>query len=148
MGLFDDALSGSGNQPAKVTKEHAFLGLLMLADYSDGNVTEEEVRSFANTICRMKMYRDLSETQLNRLIDQALGFIKRLGMEESMAKFCAALPESLHRAIFANACNQVLADGVVEEEEKQFLNDLRKALGLAGDDAQMIAKVMVWKNQG
>ena len=62
--------------------------------------------------------------------------------------FAAALPENLHRAAFANAVNQVLADGVVEDEEKEFINKLRRALNLAGDDAQMIAKVMMWKNQG
>jgi tellurite resistance protein len=42
----------------------------------------------------------------------------------------------------------VLADGVVEAEEKEFINNLRRALGLSGDDAQMIAQVMVYKNQG
>jgi hypothetical protein len=37
MGLFDDAF-GESESP-KVTKEMAFLGILMLADYSDGNVS-------------------------------------------------------------------------------------------------------------
>jgi hypothetical protein len=146
MGLFDEALGGG--QPAKVTKEIAFLGILMLADYSDGNVSVEEVRAFGNTVCRMKLYRDMSEQQLNRVIDQAAGFLKRLGLEAALAKFAEALPENLHKPVFANACNQVLADGVVEDEEKAFINNLRRALNLSGDDAQMIAQVMVWKNQG
>ena len=147
MGLFDDAL-GEGQQPAKLTKEMAFLGILMLADYSDGNVSDEEVSAFGSTICRMKLYRDMTEQQLSRTIDRAVGFIKRSGFETALQKFAEALPESLHRAVFANACNQVLADGVVEAEEKEFINDLRRALNLSGDDAQMIAQVMVWKNQG
>jgi hypothetical protein len=96
----------------------------------------------------MKLYRDLSESQLSRIIDRTLGYIKRTGFDESLAMFAKVLPESLHKAAFANAVNQVLADGVVEAEEKEFINNLRKALGMAGDDAQMIAKVMVWKNQG
>ena len=37
---------------------------------------------------------------------------------------------------------------LVEEEEKEFINNLRRALKLSGDDAQMIAQVIVWKNQG
>jgi hypothetical protein len=146
MGLFDDAL-GEG-QPAKVTKETAFLGILMLADYSDGNVSVEEVRAFANTVCRMKLYRDMTEQQLNRVIDQATGFIKRAGFEAALKKFAEMLPENLHKPVFANACNQILADGVVEQEEKEFINNLRRALNMSGDDAQTIAQVMVWKNQG
>ena len=38
--------------------------------------------------------------------------------------------------------------GVTKDEEKEFINNLRRALGLPGDDANMIAKVMMWKNQG
>jgi tellurite resistance protein len=147
MGLFDEALGG-GSTSTKVTKELAFLGILMLADYSDGNVSSEEVSAFGNTICRMKLYRDMTEQQLNRLIDQGTGVIKRKGFDDALKLFAQALPESLHKAVFANACNQVLADGVVEAEEKEFINNLRRALGLSGDDAQMIAQVMVYKNQG
>lgn len=146
MGLFDDALGG--NKPAALTKEVAFLGILMLADYSDGTVSDEEMQSFVTALSRMKLYRDLSGDQINRLIDRGNKLIKREGPEEALKQFAAAVPENLHRAVFANAVNQVLADGVVEEEEKEFINDLRRALGLAGDDAQMIAKVMMWKNQG
>ena len=146
MGLFDDALGES--QPSKVTKEIAFVGILMLADYSDGNVSVEEVRAFGNTVCRMKLYRDMSEQQINRVIDQATGILKRLGLEGALQKFAEALPENLHKPVFANACNQVLADGVVEQEEKEFINNLRRALNLSAEEAQMIAQVMIWKNQG
>jgi tellurite resistance protein len=120
----------------------------MLADYSDGTVSDEEMQSFVTALSRMKLYRDLSGDQINRLIDRGNKLIKREGPEEALKQFAAAVPENLHRAVFANAVNQVLADGVVEEEEKEFINDLRRALGLPGDDAQMIAKVMMWKNQG
>jgi hypothetical protein len=146
MGLFDDTL-GEG-QPAKVTKEVAFLGILMVADYSDGAVSHDEVRAFGNTISRMKLYRDLTEQQIHRLIDLAAGIIKRSGIDAALQKFADALPEGLHRSVFANACNQILADGVVEQEEKEFIEKLRRTLNISGDDARMIAQVMVYKNQG
>lgn len=146
MGLFDDAMDTE--QPAQLTKEVGFLGILMLADYSDGSVSADEVRAFGNTISRMKLYRNMTEQQVNRHIDHALKIIKQAGFDEALKKFAAVVPEKLHKSVFANACNQVLADGVVEEEEKKFINDLRRALDLSGDDAQMIAQVMVYKNQG
>lgn len=147
MGLFDDAF-GSENKPAKLGKEVAFLGVLMLADYSDGTVSDDEMQGFITAVSRMKMYRDLSGDQINRLIDRGNKVIRQQGPDEALKQFAAALPETLHRAAFANAVNQVLADGVVEDEEKEFINNLRRALGLPGDDANMIAKVIMWKNQG
>jgi uncharacterized tellurite resistance protein B-like protein len=147
MGLFDDAF-GSENKPAKLNKEIAFLGILMLADYSDGTVGDDEMQAFITAISRMKMFRDLTGDQVNRLIDRGNKFIRQQGPDEALKQFAAALPENLHRAAFANAVNQVLADGVVEDEEKEYINKLRRALGLSGDDANMIAKVIMWKNQG
>lgn len=148
MGLFDDAFGEGESGSEKVTKEVAYLGILMAADYSDGNVSGEELQSFVAAVSRMKLYRDLTGQQINRLIDRGTGLLKRHGIDAAVEKFAQALPENLHRAVFANACNQILADGVVEDEEKEFINKLRRALGLSGDDAQMIAKVMMWKNQG
>jgi tellurite resistance protein len=146
MGLFDDVLGGS--EPQKLTKEIAYVGILILANNSDGNVSDEESRALGTACSRMKMYRDLTGDQVGRIIDRAVGIINRKGFEEALGLFVQALPEKLHRTVFANAVDLVLADGVVEAEEKAFINDLRKALGLAGDDAQMIAQVMIYKNQG
>ncbi|MFO0797807.1 MAG: tellurite resistance TerB family protein [Gemmataceae bacterium] len=146
MGLFDDAFGES--KPASLTKEVAFIGILMLADYSDGTVSDDEMQGFVTAVSRMKMYRDLSGDQINRLIDRGNKTIRQKGPEDALKLFAQALPEPLHRAVFANAVNQVLADGVVEDEEKEFIQNLRRALGLSGDDANMIAKVMMWKNQG
>ncbi|QDU23060.1 tellurite resistance TerB family protein [Urbifossiella limnaea] len=146
MGLFDDAFGES--KPDKLNKEVAFLGILMLADYSDGTVSDDEMQGFVTAVSRMKMYRDLTGDQVNRLIDRGNKVIRQKGPEEALKLFAQALPEPLHRAVFANAVNQVLADGVVEDEEKEFIQNLRRALGLSGDDANMIAKVIMWKNQG
>jgi tellurite resistance protein len=146
MGLFDDVLGESKGQ--QITKEIAYVGILIIANNSDGNVSDEEARALGTNICRMKMYRDLTGDQIGRIIDRAIGVINRKGFEESLSLFVQALPEKLHKTVFANAVDLVLADGVVEAEEKEFINDLRKVLGLSGDDAQMIAQVMVYKNMG
>ena len=59
-----------------------------------------------------------------------------------------ALPEELRETVFANACDIILADGVVEGEEKALLEKLQKKLELSGDEAMDIVKVMVIKNRG
>ena len=42
----------------------------------------------------------------------------------------------------------VLADGVVEDAEKEFLDDLQKILNISGDQALTIVEVMIIKNRG
>jgi hypothetical protein len=145
MSLFDN-MGSSGQR--ELTKHEAFAGILLAANASDGHVSQEEVQGFFTILLRMKMFRDWTPEKLQQTIDRMLGLLKRKGVEETVDRCAQALPEQLHRAAFANACDLILADGVVEEEEKEFINRLRRALNIPGDDAKTIAQVMVYKNQG
>jgi tellurite resistance protein len=144
MGLFGNAGSGSKS----LSKEDAFCGILLAANASDGHISDEEIQGFFTILMRMSMYQGWTGDQLQDTLDRILGMLKRKGVEATVDACAQALPESLRRAAFANACDLVLADGSIEEEEKEFINYLRKALSLNPEEAQMIAKVMVWKNQG
>jgi hypothetical protein len=42
----------------------------------------------------------------------------------------------------------VLADGVVAEAEKKFLEDMQKAMGISDDVALKVTEVLVIKNRG
>ena len=148
MGLFDSVFGGSSGGSKEVSKEEAYMGILLAANASDGHISDEEVQGFITIVSRMKMYESWSGDKIRRALDRMLGMIKRKGAEPTMTACAEVLPEKYHRAVFANAVDLVLADGVVEDEEKEFINKLRSALGLSGDDAQTIAQVMVWKNQG
>lgn len=81
---------------------------------------------------------------MNRL----LSVLKRDGVEALLEKATAALPTELRETVFANACDIVLADGVAEDDEKQFLNELRRKLEIADNRALTIVQVMVIKNKG
>ena len=50
--------------------------------------------------------------------------------------------------MFANSVDIVLADGVVEEDEKNFIDDLQTKLEIDAKRAKTIVQVMVYKNQG
>jgi tellurite resistance protein len=134
MGLFDNTFGSS--QQKELTKQDAFAGILLAANASDGHVSDEEVQGFFTILLRMKMFREWTEDQLRHTIDRMLGMIKRKGADTTMEACAKVLPEALHKAAFANACDLILADGVVEDEEKEFINKLRKALGMSGDDAR------------
>jgi hypothetical protein len=134
-------------KPALPTKEEAFTGILLLANWSDGEFSDEELDGFGTIINRINLYRDMDSDQFDRVLEKAYATINRAGFDGALQQFAKALPEPLHKAVFANACDQVLADGVVEEGEREFINKLRKALNISPEDAQMIAKVMVIKNK-
>src|SRR5262245_13180600 len=148
MGLFDNVFGGSKSESRELGKHEAFAGIMLAANASDGHVSQEEVQGFFTILLRMNLYKDWTEDKLQQCIDRLLGMIKRKGADSVMEQCAKALPEELHRAAFCNAVDLVLADGTVEDEEKEYINKLRKALDLSGDDAQTIAQVMVWKNQG
>lgn len=81
-------------------------------------------------------------------MDRLLGILKREGPEALMNRAADALPPDLKDTAFANACDLVLADGSVEDEEKAFLDNLQKKLGISGDLALTIVEVMIVKNKG
>ncbi|MCI0738609.1 MAG: tellurite resistance TerB family protein [Gemmataceae bacterium] len=146
MGLFDDTFES--NKPREMTKHEAFAGVLLGASASDGHIADEEVRGLFTVLFRMKMYDNWTDDKMNNTINRLLGIIKREGVDALLNRCAKTLPEDLHQTAFANACDIILADGVVEDEEKEFINRLWKVLGISGDDAKTIAQVMVIKNRG
>ncbi len=143
MDLFEDDVPSPRSN--KLSVEEAFAGILLAANAADGYVSQEEVQAFGTLICRMRLYKPLNGDQIGRIIDRNLSQMRRLGLEEFVNR-CAAIPDRLRKTAFANAVDMVMADGVVEDEEKQFINNLRRQLNISGDDAQMIVTVMRYKN--
>lgn len=145
MGLFDDTFN---TEKKDLTKQEGFAGLLVSATASDGHIGDEEVRGLVTILARMKLYDNWTDDKMCHMLDRLVGIIKREGFDVALPRFCKAVPDELKSTVFANACDLVLADGVVEEEEKEFINRLWRCLGISGDDAKTIAQVMVIKNKG
>ena len=124
------------------------MGVLLSANASDGYVSDEEARGMFTIVGRMKLYENWNEDKWRKGIDRLLGMLKRQGVDGLLKQCVAALPEELHQTAFANACDLILADGVVEQEEKEYIGKLWKSLGISGDDARTIVQVMVIKNKG
>ena len=147
MGLFDK-LFGSAETTQPFGPHEAFAGLLLCASACDGHIADEEVQSLFTMLLRMKMYQRYPDKNWSTLMNRLLGLLKRRGVDELMDKAAEALPSELRQTVFANACDIVLADGVVEDDEKEFLDKLQVRLGIPADDALNIVHVMVVKNKG
>ncbi|MCD1294241.1 Tellurite resistance protein TerB [Methanocella sp. CWC-04] len=146
MGLFDKVFGG--NQPAKLTAPEAFTGVVLAAVASDGSISQEEGVGVISALSRMKMYRGYNEPQMKNLLEKAANTLKKQGPGAIMIAAKETLNQELRESAFAVAADLILADGVVEDEEKKFLDELQKVLGVPDDLALKIAEVMVIKNRG
>jgi len=147
VGLFD-SLFGGGSGDKGVTKQEAFTGILLAAAAADGHISEEEAQCLWTAVERMKLFEKFTPDKFNRMMDVLLKILKKGGPDLLVEKCVPALPEELRATAFANACDLVLADGVVEDEEKEFLENLMRILEISGDEALTIVDVMKIKNKG
>ncbi len=147
MGLFD-ALFGGMEGSGRLTSQEAFAGVLMGATACDGHIADDEVHSLVVALARMKMYERMNDKQFGQMLDKLHGIIKKKGVEFLIDGCVEQLPKGLEKTAFANACDIVLADGVIEDDEKEFIDKLRNKLKIESKAAKVIAEIMVVKNKG
>lgn len=148
MGLFDQVLGDSFQEEHQFGPQEGFAGTLMAASACDGHIADEEANSLFAILGRMKLYAQVPDHQFRNMMDRIVGLLKRSGPEKLLEHSIPAIPPELHETVFANACDIVLADGIVDPEEKEFIDDLMRRLEIPGDRAITIVQVMVDKNKG
>lgn len=147
MGIFDALFSGMETR-TKLSPQESFAGILLAASACDGHISEDEFGQLMAALFRMKLFSKINEKQFKQVLNKLMSVLKKKGPDILVDGCCETLPESLAKAAFANACNIVLADGVLEDDEKQFISSLQTKLGLEANVAKTIAQVMVIKNKG
>ncbi|TBR57633.1 Tellurite resistance protein TerB [Mastigocladus laminosus UU774] len=148
MGLFDKMSSAQSQVQDAFTPAEAFAAITLAATASDGYLSEEEARAISSTLSRMRLFRSYSHDVIIRMFDKLLGILKGDGIDVLFNAAKDSLPNDLREAAFAVATDLVLSDGIVSQEERDFLNDLYQALGISSDIATQIVQVMLIKNKG
>ena len=147
MGLFD-SLFGGGSGDKTVTKQEAFTGILLAAAAADGHISDEEAQGLWTAIERMKLFANFTPDKFNKMMDNLLKILKKGGPDLLVEKCVPALPQRLRATAFCNAVDIVLADGSVEDDEKELIEKLQTALEVGDDEAKTIIEVMIIKNRG
>jgi tellurite resistance protein len=148
MGLFDKMSSAQSQVQDAFTPAEAFAAITLAATASDGYLSEEEARAISSTLSRMRLFRSYSHDVIIRMFDKLLGILKGDGIDVLFNAAKDSLPNDLREAAFAVATDLVLSDGIVSQEERDFLNDLYQSLGISSDIATQIVQVMLIKNKG
>ena len=81
-------------------------------------------------------------------MDRLMGVLKRGGPEKLLEKSHPVVPPELRETAFANACDIVLVYGIVEDDEKTFIDDLMIKFEMDSKRAKSIVQVIVYKNDG
>ena len=127
--------------------EEAFLVILLLANDADGEVAPEERQALAVTLERMNLFKYLSPEEIEKMFERTSNIFEQYSVDTIFDAVKKALPMELRETAFAAATYLVFADGIVTEEEGNFLGQLWGDLEISDETAQKIIEVMEIMNR-
>ena len=146
MGLFDKIFQ-TAPEETKLTQQEASAGIALAMAGADGSIAESEWEGIVNYIRRLRIYDNFSGPAFDKLFDKLFKILKKDGPGALANASAAELSDDLKLTAFACAVDIALADGVLEEEEKDIINQLAVALGVPEKTAISIIEVMIIKNK-
>lgn len=149
MGLFDKVFSrGEAPAPEGLTQQESFLAIALATSAADGHISQTEAGSIFSYLRRMRMFESINEQQMSRMFDKLISMLRRNGPAYLVQSAKANLPHELRETAFACAVDIALADGILEDTEKQLLTDIQQTLEVPENIAVTIIQVMIIKNRG
>jgi tellurite resistance protein len=146
LGLFDKVL-GKESGAIKLSKPEAFAAVAIATITSDGNINQEEVRRAVTNLSTIQLFRKYDLRDLSNILNKMVSLIGRRGPAPVMEAVRDALSKEHLETAFFVAADLTLADGVVEAEEKKFLEELQRALRIDEATALKIVDVALIKNR-
>ncbi|MBG1264057.1 tellurite resistance TerB family protein [Nostoc commune] len=148
MGLLDAVLGTESQTQTALNPAEAFAVIVLAAIASDGYLSVEQANYITCVLSRMKLFKSYPHEMMNKLFEKILNILQGDGFNTLFNAAKDSLSQDLREAAFAVATDLVLAEGIVVEEEKNFLNDLYQALGVSSEIAVQIVQVILIKNRG
>ena len=146
MGLFDKIFN-QVPEDDKFTKQEAFAGIALAMAGADGSIARAEWDGIVTYIRRLRLYDNFSGPAFDKMFDKLFRILKNQGPSALVASSVKGLSDDLKLTAFACAVDIALADGVLEEEEKDIINQLAVSLEIPEQTAISIIEVMIIKNK-
>lgn len=146
MGLFDKIFKQVPEED-KLTKQEAFAGIALAMAGADGSIAQSEWDGIVNYIRRLRLYDNFSGPAFDKMFDKLFRILKNQGAGALVSSSVKGLPEDLKLTAFACAVDIALADGVLEDEEKDIINQLAETLEIPEQTAVSIIEVLIIKNK-
>lgn len=135
------------NQNIWSENAEAFAGLALASIAADRQILASELTYLQIVFSRMRLFEGWSAEQHTELFDRLHGILEQEGLNALLEKSIQSLAPKFYQTAFAIAVDLVLADGVVNEDEKDFLYDLQQRLQIHETLAMQIIEVIVIKNR-
>ena len=146
MGLFDKVLGKKEEGPLTLNPREAFAAVAVAAVAADGVIEQSELQRLVGDLAEKKMFRNSND--LGNTLNKVASLIQKRGAGPVVKAAGKALSGELKPTAFAMATDLLLADGEVDQEERKFLEDFQKTLGIDDATAMKIVEVMAIKNRG
>jgi len=146
MGWFTTTKAPSSSD--SFTKQEAFLGIALATSAADGTIDESEAKGMFAYLLQMRMFDGYTDRQMSEIFQKLLTVLENEGVGGLVAIAKSSLPSELWETAFACAVDIALADGVIEDSEKDLLEELQQVLEISDDIGANILEVMMIKNRG
>jgi Tellurite resistance protein len=147
MGLFDKVFKTAPAGDEKFTQQESFAAIALAMAGADGSVSRQEWDSIVTYITRLRIYDNFSGPAFDKLFDKLFAKLKKEGPGALIEAAKDGIGEDLKTTAFACAVDIALADGVLEDDEKEVINQLAEALAIDEKTAISIIEVMIIKNK-
>lgn len=146
MGLFDKIFKAVPEED-KLSKQESFAGIALAMAGADGSIAQSEWDGICAYLRRLRLYDNFSGPAFDKMFDKLFRILKNQGASALVACSGEGLPEDMKLTAFACAVDIALADGVVEDEEKEIINQFAESLQIPEATAVSIIEVLIIKNK-
>ena len=106
----------------KLSKQESFASIALAMAGADGSIAQSEWDGICSYLRRLRLYDNFSGPAFDKMFDKLFRILKNQGASALVACSVEGLPEDMKLTAFACAVDIALADGVVEDEEKEIIN--------------------------
>lgn len=143
MGLFGNAFSGSRTFPT--TEPEAVMGTLIAVIAADGDISDDEVQAFMYLANNTKSLGPMEPNVFRGHVDTCLAVLRREGPGPLMEKCAGLISAGKRQPLFINACDLIMRDGRVEQEEEGLVETLQTRLGIDDEFARSAVALILSK---
>lgn len=138
MGNNDEVLDTEADTLASLSPEAAVAAIVFVATFANGEVIDEEIEVFNDILSNLELYEHYSDAEMQAMVDKFTNIYDTDGMEALFNLAVESISEDWVETAFEAAVEVVLVDGIIPEEEENFISNLQQALGIEEQVAQEI----------
>ena len=140
-----NSVNDNNNSSVVTTELEAWFGILYSCISADKQITENETKILTRIIHSKQKF---AEVDLATLFLKSFDLKKQLGQLTFISACCEQIKDEDKNMLFALALEVLLADGVLEEEEKNLIEIISNSLKIDSKMSSKIIEVIFLKNKG